>query len=244
MGLAAVTHRVGSTAPWWCSARALAASAPGGRHGSEVVLGANALPDLDGLTVPSGRSTNAPQDRAEVRRGRLQRLRGARHGRWRPPRTRQALRPRGRARRGWAPWPEVAGRSCSYPVLRSGRFGSPQGPKKNQIQWTVLDSPGRKATPIFRGKTGRAACVPSRDQIRLHGFDSRRLHLKSPAILRGKEPLLLRFGGMGNEDTATAHGGRPDLGTVPQWALRAGRASAPRQRLPRQCSGGVQVLGA
>jgi len=80
MGLAAVTHRVGSTAPWGCSARALAASAPGGRHGSEVVLGANALPDLDGLTVPSGRSTNAPQDRAEVRRGRLQRLRGARHG--------------------------------------------------------------------------------------------------------------------------------------------------------------------
>ncbi len=76
--------------------------------------------------------------------------------------------------------PKVARCPGFYPALYSGWFSSPQGPKKNQIQWTVLDSPGRKATPLFRGKTGRATSGPSRDQIRLCGFDSRRLQL-SPA---------------------------------------------------------------
>jgi len=63
-----------------------------------------------------------------------------------------------------------------------GVLMGPQGPKKNQIQWTVLDSPGRKATPIFRGRTGRSACGPSRNQIRLCGFDSRRLHFTVASV--------------------------------------------------------------
>ncbi len=74
--------------------------------------------------------------------------------------------------------------------------GAHQGPKKNQIQWTVLDSPGRMATPLFRGKTGRAGVGPSRDQIRLCGFDSRRLHLLIPGgpCLRGNRRPEMREG--------------------------------------------------
>ena len=70
-----------------------------------------------------------------------------------------------------------------------------QGPKKNQIQWTVLDSPGRKATPIFRGRIGRAACGPSRDQSRLCGFDSRRLHIQKPSNLTGLLGFSIPSGG-------------------------------------------------
>jgi len=61
-------------------------------------------------------------------------------------------------------------------------FDARQGPKKNQIQWTVLDSPGRKATPVFRGKSGRAAVDPSRNQIPRRGFDSRRLHFAVASV--------------------------------------------------------------
>lgn len=124
---------------------------------------------------------------------------GARRG-WRPLCAGRAPRPQGGARhggplrlgasRGLICWPpqRADGRHTlkvvrcpgPYPALRSGRFEVTQGPKMNQIQWTVLDPPGRKATPLFRGETGRAACGPSRDQIRLCGFDSRRLQL-SPA---------------------------------------------------------------
>lgn len=55
-------------------------------------------------------------------------------------------------------------------------FDAPQGPKKNQIQWTGLDSPGRKATPIFRGNPrGRTVARVGTKSAR-RGFDSRRLH--------------------------------------------------------------------
>jgi len=114
-----------------------------------------------------------------------------------------------------------------YPALRSGRFGSPQGPKKNQIQWTVLDSPGRKTTPLFRGKAERSACVPSRDQIRLCGFDSRRLrrvHSVPPTNLhgasegRGPSPLWA---------SPTQRGARLGMGRANSAWLARGTLRAP-----------------
>ena len=55
-------------------------------------------------------------------------------------------------------------------------IGAPQGPNMDQITRTHLNVPGRQTNPRFRGKTERAAYEPTRDQIRLRGFDSRRLH--------------------------------------------------------------------